>query len=187
MRGFGRFVAEVKIGSPFGFRSKLDYEELLKLAIQHGDSLSIHTDPRWGGSLYRIRNARYEAPDKAILAKGIHRTDEEIEQCLQAGADAVLVVGRIPREDLLPFCWLEPTSLTQLRTFPPDSTIVWNSRCLITGLPKVETLDAAWISWYGHGRGKFIQASMIKTPADVDPDVDGFIVGEHLPDFINLL
>lgn len=87
-------IAEVKTQSPFGFRSALSLQELFDLANRHGDIISVHTDMRWGGSFDLLRKAR-KLTTKPILAKGIHETDEEIEQAFASGANFVLVVGRI--------------------------------------------------------------------------------------------
>ena len=88
-------IAEVKTKSPFGYVSGKDWAELFEIANIIGDIVSIHTDPRWGGSMELVKKAR-NLTSKPILAKGIHKSDDEIRQCLEAGADFVLVVGRIP-------------------------------------------------------------------------------------------
>ena len=45
-----KIIAEVKMKSPFGYRSKNTWDELFKAANRIGDIISIHTDERWGGS-----------------------------------------------------------------------------------------------------------------------------------------
>jgi len=176
----GRFIAEVKTTSPFGFRSRYSHDQLLKMAVTRGDGISIHTDANWNGYLGDIEHARAYSSTTFILAKGIHRTDDEIRECLRAGADAVLVVGRIPADDLLPHCWLEAMSVKQLKAFPSGVTTVWNQRCLTTGLPKVETFVQARDWW----DGTLVQASMIRSSQDVMAGANLFIVGEHLPEFV---
>jgi len=104
-------IAEVKTKSPFGFRSKKSWDELFRIANEHGDWLSIHTDPRWGGSFELIKKAR-SLTKKPILAKGIHRSDKDIKQALKLGANYVLVVGRIPKAHLNKLL-IEPENLSQ--------------------------------------------------------------------------
>ena len=53
-----QIIAEVKTQSPFGFRSQKSWDELFVIADSVGDMLSVHTDPRWGGSFDLIRRAK---------------------------------------------------------------------------------------------------------------------------------
>src|SRR5262245_45908430 len=69
------FVAEVKTGSPWGWRSPYSWEFLMEVADRVGDWVAIHTDPRWGGSWNLLRRARAKT-GKPILAKGIHANDD---------------------------------------------------------------------------------------------------------------
>jgi indole-3-glycerol phosphate synthase len=127
-------IAEVKTQSPFGFSSDKSWEELFEIANAHCDMISIHTDPRWGGSFELLTKAR-AMTGKPILAKGIHVTDEEVERALALGADKVLVVGRVPAVHLEQ-CFIEPYTLAELRSLPPGTSAVWNSRDLTTGALK---------------------------------------------------
>src|SRR4051812_45555141 len=106
-------IAEVKTGSPFGYRSEKSWDELFAIASEAGDIVSIHTDSRWGGSFELVKKAR-SLTTKPILAKGIHATDAEIEQAIEAGADYVLVVGRVPAL-YIEKCLIEPLTLDELR------------------------------------------------------------------------
>src|SRR5688572_3590830 len=114
-------IAEVKRRSPFGWESNRSWDELLAVGNQIGHMIAIHTDLRWGGSFDDVAKAR-GMTDKAILAKGIHATDEEIERALDSGAHSVLVVmndGRpLPSEQYLDRCLIEPTKLSQLSELP---------------------------------------------------------------------
>ena len=67
-----QIIAEVKTQSPFGFRSDKNRDELFAVANQIGDIISIHTDPRWGGSFELVKKAR-ALTKKPILAKGIRQ------------------------------------------------------------------------------------------------------------------
>jgi indole-3-glycerol phosphate synthase len=116
---------------------------------------------------------------KPILAKGIHATDEEIEKAVTLDADKVLVVGRIPAVHLGQ-CFIEPYTLSELRSLPPSTSAVWNSRDLNTGALKPDDFAAARAIHPGY----LIQASNIKTIADVDPTADAILVGQHLEQFI---
>lgn len=183
------FVAEVKTESPFGFRSPFTKDELLRLAARHGSMVAIHTDPRWGGSFEWLKVARHRT-DKPILAKGIHAADDEIERALDCGADRVLVVGRIPPDKYLDKVWYEPNTLDELRCCPDGVKVVWNSRDLVTGARKKSENGFLYTS-LGHARNVrpeiwMCQASFISTRSDVmtDPPVQAFIVGEHLPEFV---
>lgn len=184
-----QLIAEVKTESPFGFKSKASWEELFNLANANGDILSIHTDPRWGGSMELIKKAR-EKTERPILAKGIHDTDDLIRKAHNTGADLILVVGRLPNfhNGLLKKCLIEPTSIQNMkdillecsmRGFEPR--IVWNSRDLETGELKMETWKEARKLY----RGWMCQASNIKSIKDVEKDADAVIVGENLARFLS--
>lgn len=170
-------VAEVKTHSPFGWVSSYSWDELFEIANSVGDIISIHTDPRWHGSFELVTKAR-KLTDKPILAKGIHATDDDIEDALAAGADYVLVVGRIPKvhQDKL---WIEPNSLSELQAIPHNLKAVWNARNLSNGKAKNATFAEARAIFPGW----LCQASFITTPADIDPAADAAIIGTNLLDF----
>lgn len=171
-----QIIAEVKTHSPFGWRSSQTWDELFRVANEVGDIISIHTDPRWHGSLDLIVKAR-RLTEKPILAKGIHASDSDITKAIDAGANYVLVVGRIPGVHL-DECFIEPNSLAELRTLDPEARVVWNSRDLETGGLKSETFVQArkLIS------GWLCQASNIKTLDDIEQTADAILIGEHLTD-----
>jgi indole-3-glycerol phosphate synthase len=177
--GFGFvLIAEAKPISPFGFRSGEPWDALFARAAEIGDVVSVHTDPRWGGSLDLIVEARARTA-KPILAKGIHASDGEVRAALAAGADFALVVGRVPAADLLPRCLLEPVALAELAALPAGSAAAWNSRDLSTGGLKPQTFAEARAAWPGW----LCQASNLRAPADVDPSADAALVGQALPEF----
>lgn len=174
------FIAEVKTKSPFGYKSKHSWNDLFEIAKAHGDWISIHVDPRWGGNLIDIKIAR-DMTEKPILAKGYHHTDKEIEQSLKAGANYVHVIGRVPSPKLLPFCLLEPKTVDEMANYPIDAKVVWNSRDLDRyGLLKAEKYETARAS----RQGWFCQAGHIKHPLDVYTDANAFIVGENLEAYV---
>lgn len=168
-------IAEVKTQSPFGWKSDKTWDELFAIADKKGDWISVHTDPKWGGSFELVRKARMRT-FKPILAKGIHATDTEVDRALSAGADLVLVVGRLPPHKKV---LVEPTTLDGLRAIPEGYRVVWNARNLSTGLPKEETFAQAREVW----KGWLCQASFLRSWDDVDPTADAILVGEHLPEF----
>lgn len=170
-------IAEVKTQSPFGWTSDKSWDELFEIAETIGDMLSIHTDKRWGGSFDLLKRAR-SLTDKPILAKGIHETDDEVIQAFAAGADYVLVVGRIPKIQKEK-CLIEPYTLTELKTLPTELKAVWNSRDLKTGGLKQETFAEA----RGVFSGWLCQASNIKTVADINSDANAVLVGTHIEQF----
>lgn len=173
------FIGEVKIFSPFGFKSRHSWDTLFGIANAKADFVSIHTSSRWKGAMEDLLVAR-RSTNKPILAKGIHESDDDIKRCLDYGADYVLVVGRVPPDKFIQKCLVEPTSLQQLKDIGKDlDIVVWNSRDLQTGGLKSDKWEEV-VSLCK----RVIQASNIKTRADVHSDAYGFIVGENLPIFI---
>ncbi len=170
-------IAEVKTSSPFGWKSDKTWEELFDIANEVGDTLSIHTDVRWGGSFDLLRKARL-LTNKPILAKGIHEHDTQIQEAIDAGADWVLVVGRMPK--LFPEkCLLEPNTLEELRLIPGNHKVVWNSRDLSDGGVKGETFEQARALFTGW----LCQASNLRTVIDIKAGADAVLVGTHLEEF----
>jgi indole-3-glycerol phosphate synthase len=186
------FIAEIKICSPFGFKSKYPFSTLMDIAITEGDWISVHTNALWGGDMDAISFVRRNT-NKPILAKGIHATEDDVKRAIDHGADYVLVVDNL----LVPHA-LRKQVLLEINdpNFVNDPIIknerikskssvhrdwkyVCNSRDLRTGLPKATDdlnlyLDAGvWVC----------QASGISSPEDVRPNVNAFIVGEHLVEF----
>ncbi len=170
-------IAEVKTQSPFGFKSEKTWDELFHLAERVGDTLSIHTDPRWGGSFELVKKARGRT-QKPILAKGIHTSDDDIQRALDAGADFVLVVGRIPQE-YPEKCIIEPYTLAELKKIPEELKALWNARDLSTGKVKAETFSTARQVF----KGWLCQASFLKSVDDILPGAHAVLVGEHVLEF----
>lgn len=176
-----QIIAEVKTKSPFGYQSEKSWDELFAVASEVGDIISIHTNERWGGSFDLIRKAK-GLTKKPILAKGIHATDIEVQQAIDAGADYVLVVGRIPSVHV-DKCLIEPRTLDELKTIPVDSKVVWNTRDLSHGGAKKETFEEARNIFTGW----LCQASNIKTVTDIKETADAILVGTHLIEFAESL
>ncbi|MSR76219.1 MAG: hypothetical protein EXS68_01340 [Candidatus Ryanbacteria bacterium] len=175
------FIAEVKTQSPFGYRAQKSWEELFDIANTHGDWLSIHTDPRWGGSFELLAKAR-KLTQKPILAKGIHATDDDVRRAALLGADFVLVVGRTPSiysEKII----VEPLDRDALKKIPQEYRVLWNSRDLVTGeLKKGSFADAKKLF-----NGWLVQASNIRGLTDIQKGADAVLVGTHLEEFIKSL
>ncbi len=171
-------IAEVKTSSPFGYRSERSWDELFEAASRCGDIISIHTDPRWGGSYDLLIKAR-SLTEKPILAKGIHATDGEIAKAVECGANLVLVVGRIPNVHS-DKCLIEPLTLDELSRLSPDIKAVWNSRDLSTGGLKEETFGQARKIF----KGWLCQASNIRKVDDIEDGADAVLVGSHLTEFM---
>ena len=172
-------IAEVKTKSPFGFQSPHGWGTLFAWADQVGDAISIHTDPDWGGSFEMVALAR-RLTQKPIIAKGWHRSDLDIVKAKQAGADFVLVVGRVPDPSLRQHCWIEPRNLAELAELPKDVIAVWNARNLSDGSPKTETWAEARKIW----DGPLCQASYIQKASDIFADANYALIGEHLPELM---
>jgi indole-3-glycerol phosphate synthase len=172
-----KIIAEIKTHSPFGWSSNKSWEELFAIANDFGDILSIHTDPRWHGSFELIKKAK-QLTTKPILAKGIHAKDKDIEDAISAGADYVLVVGRLPSA-YLERCLIEPYTIKELSLLPKEVRAVWNSRDLETGGLKTETFTQARKAFSGW----LCQASNIKSADDIKPAADAIFIGTHLESF----
>lgn len=172
-----QIIAEVKTESPFGWKSNETWDNLFQIAEKAGDMISIHTDARWGGSFELVRRARL-LTKKPILAKGIHETDELIDEAIKSGADLVLVVGRIPKVHV-DKCLIEPLTLEGLSKLPEDLKVVWNSRDLKDGGLKKETFEQARALF----KGFLCQASNIKTIDDIKEGADAVLVGTNLREF----
>jgi indole-3-glycerol phosphate synthase len=203
------FIAEIKTQSPFGFKSTKTFGELMECAITNGDWVSVHTNALWGGDFDAISFVRRNT-NKPILAKGIHATNDDIERAIDHGADYVLVVDRyafgfakqrqiIYERNHPSFAFGESkcgglsAMVNRLRDIDREDTphkYLVNARDLSTGLPKKfegllnnsyqKELDA-----YLNAKVWVCQASGIRYPYDVNPNVDAFIVGEHLVSFVN--
>ena len=174
-------IAEVKIMSPFGYKSEKSWEELFEMANSIGDIISIHTDSRWGGSFDLLKKAR-NLTKKPILAKGIHEMDNDVSMAIDNGADYILVVGRIPLINQ-EMCLIEPKSLNQLKNIPTTLKAVWNQRDLETGGRKKESFKEA----RKIHKGWLCQASHISTLEDIDPLADAILIGTKLENFIDIL
>ncbi|KKU48918.1 MAG: hypothetical protein UX68_C0006G0035 [Parcubacteria group bacterium GW2011_GWA2_46_9] len=175
-------IAEVKTESPSGWKSERSWDDLFAIANKHGDMISIHTDPRWGGSIELVARAR-GMTRKLILAKGIHATDDLVAEAFYAGADYVLVVGRVPA--IQPqHCLIEPHTVAELRELPPTTLAVWNSRNLHllyqTDNRKSETFAQARSVFPGW----LCQASNLTTIQDIKPGANAVLVGTKLLEFV---
>jgi indole-3-glycerol phosphate synthase len=180
------FIAEIKTKSPSGFVATESFHELMELAIEHGDWISVHDNALWGGDFDSISFVR-RYTDKPILAKGIHGTDDSIRQAIEHGADYVLVVGRVPEsEHLKKYCLYE--SVDDLSATNPTDKIVINQRNLRTGLLAGSLWMEDQIKTYKRTLNyNFVcQASGITKKEDIHPEVDAFIVGTHLKAFLSL-
>ncbi len=179
-----QIFAEVKTHSPFGYKSEKNWDELFNIANEIGDVISIHTDPRWGGSFDLIKKAR-SLTDKPILAKGIHASDEEIVKAIDNGADLVLVVGRVPAVHLEK-CLIEVLNLAELneiKNIKENIKVVWNSRDLSDGSVKEEKFEDARQIF----KGWLCQASNIRTVGDIKEGANAVLVGSNLEEFAESL
>lgn len=184
------FIAEVKVMSKFGFTSEYDYSTLLEMAIEHGDMISIHTSGEFGGSMAALRLARKLASEnwrstKSVIAKGFHKTDDEIDECIDNGANFVLVVNRIPHVDLHDFCIIEVSDFDQFLKWSdeyPSLKYLHNRR----DIHKSGMLSGhdSFIEWRLARTNVWLcQASGIRSKLDVHDSSDAFIVGSYLSEF----
>jgi hypothetical protein len=196
-------VAEVKIQSPFGFKSKRSWDQLFEIAIEYGDVVSIHVSPEWAGSTKLIEKAYPKCAEKGIpiLAKGIRIDDTLAHECLKCGANFFLSHDQYMHDYFEPgTVWQELPPIKQNDTFMGmklcrDRVYVVNARNIASGEDAPDHWDYIrrlhpWVSpitTYGFGDksgGVLVQASKIKTIKDIKPDANMVIVGEHLPEFI---
>lgn len=180
------FIAEIKQKSLFGFQSKYSRNALIDTALEYGDWISVHTDPRFGGSFDDIYLIKQET-NKPILAKGFHTHIDDIKKCFDRGATYVLTIR--PVRYILSHC--NPYNCLEYMLFETNDIIelnnklkfVYNGRDLRTGLGK------KYIGDYHEFRKKckwLCGASLIKKPSDIEiyyPKCDAFIVGENLIEF----
>ena len=191
--------------SMFGFKTKYLRNTLIDVALNYGDWISVHTDPRFGGSFDDIYFIRQKT-DKPILAKGFHSHNDDVKKAFDLGADYVLVVDRyysnpegginynerviheisnLNGSDINWNLILNDTDDDRFYKWQPK--VVYNGRSLDSGFSK------KYIGDYEEYRKKakwLCGASLIQKPEDVQnlyPDCDAFIVGEHLVEFCNLL
>jgi indole-3-glycerol phosphate synthase len=188
------FIAEIKTQSMFGFQSKYPWITLVDAALTHGDWISVHTDPRFGGSFDDIHLFRRET-EKPILAKGFHTHNDDVEKAFDLGADYVLIVDRFPLSLIEKYpqkILFEVSNLDFLSDLPSfdylaELKFVYNGRDLKTGLGKKSIAD------YVKYREQFkwvCGASLIRTHANIEqfyPKCDAFIVGSDLVDFCKTL
>lgn len=194
------FIAEIKPFSPFSGPSRYSMDVLRFTALQHGDWVAAHTDPRWHGSIEHLAETRammdHLCPDKPLLAKGIHATDQELVEVLQY-AHFALVVGRWPshlpafvRRRLI----FEPSDFHQLKkvmdeTLPSRTDpekVMWNSRDLETGERRSQDYSIREVKIANDGNLDWVcQASFIREPGDVMEWADAHIVGTDLMHFVH--
>lgn len=175
------FIAEIKPLSPYGFKSAYSKCRLTNCALEHGDWVSVHTSPLYGGSFDDIHQVR-KLTDKPILAKGYHAHDDDIRRAFDLGADYALVVNRMSSLASLYKRLLFEVDLETLN-YISDFNVVYNGRDLRTGIGKKSIGD------YHEYRKRLkwvCGASLIKTPDEVElfyPGCDAFIVGSNLVEF----
>lgn len=183
------FIAEIKTKSMYGFESKYNRKTLIDTALRYGDWISVHTDPRFGGSFDDIYMIRRETI-KPILAKGFHNHIDDINKCLDLGADYVLRVDCIPD-----FSRNNDAILNEVSSFKDldnyknpynnkiEEKFVYNGRNLKTGIGK------KYIGDYQEYRKQckwLCGTSLLQHPRDVKlyyPNCDAFIVGQNLVEF----
>lgn len=183
-------VAEVKTRTPFDPDYRKDWMHQFALASEFGDMVSIHVDPRWNGSYDLISIAR-RLTDKPILAKGFCTSMTQHNEAIAAGAHQVLWIGAVPPPEARHQAWCEITSspekgwgfwLDEIARI--GCPIVSNSRQPETGREFFGEMDL----WRAIPSECFkVQASNIKTIADVREDADAILVGTHLESFLDTL
>jgi len=171
--------AEVKTKSKYGFVAKESWMDRFHIADQIGDRIAVHVDHEFDGSRDRIVQAK-SLTDKEIIAKGWHKTDDDIQRSFDAGADYIWVVGRfsmLKPDKLL----IEPLHLREIQSIPSEYWVVWNARDLNTGKQrdKEQSFEKAREMW----QGQLCQASFIKTVKDIKAGANVILVGTYLPEF----
>jgi indole-3-glycerol phosphate synthase len=182
------FIAEIKTQSPYGYKSERDFNVLAYEAITFGDWISVHDNALWGGDFETIAFVRKQTR-KPILAKGLHSTDDDIQRALDHGANYVLVVDRLPRQEFWKKCLFEWSSVVNWRLMAENiyegtkHKYVHNIRDLTTGIGHKYNALPEYVEYKKkHPESWICQASGIRTLNDVDPNVNAFIVGTHMSD-----
>lgn len=168
-------IGEVKTESPYGYITNNSWEEQFEFCNKHADWISIHTDPRWGGSFNNLKYAK-KYTNKPVLAKGIHKLNCRLEKALNI-ADYALVVDRVPTK--LNSNYNDKILFETDFVVDPKKKMVWNQRDLETGKFRggVEKFREKFDGW-------LCQASGIETFDDVCEGVDAVLVGTHFRKFI---
>lgn len=197
------FIAEIKTQSPFGFKSEHSFGDLMDVAIESGDWISVHTNALWGGDFNAISFVRRNT-NKPILAKGIHATDDDVLKAIDHGADYVLVVDRhfggntqigkqviyerhdphFAFQDSRGYAGLDFSVNRVDGNFPGENIplkYLVNSRNLSSGKMK-ENYTKEMFNYLNAGVW-VCQGSGIKNISNVHPKAHAFIVGEHLINF----
>jgi len=173
-------IPEVLTHSPDGYDTQLCWEKLFAFACRISNVVAVNTDELWGGSLDRVRQAK-RITNVTIVAKGMFNTDDEIRTTLDAGADRVVVPGRVPPFPLRTFCWIAPLGLNEVcRMLTDYDVVVGSSHDPFDGTPKPNELEQ--VSNLPHFR--LVQDGLIKSPADIHPAADMYFVGRHLEEFV---
>lgn len=188
------FIAEIKPLSPFSGPSKHPVELLTEVAVENGDWVAAHTDPRWGGSVEHLAKVRdqmkAQGVSKPLLAKGIHADDFELLEILDI-ADFALVVNRVPDFHDLSRLIYEPSSLSggvRVAEARFMDKMMWNARDLSTGQPVRDPYTIREVKIACDGNWDWVcQASFIRTPDDIQPWADAFIVGTHLTEYVDAI
>lgn len=177
-----KLIAEVKTTSPWSDRKPKSWLKQFEIAAEHGDMISIHTDPRWDGSFALLEVAR-SMTDKPILAKGFH-DDDGHDRALECGATYVLCVADYMGGEFVFYEYAHYLELTDWADGIGTAAIVINARDPFTGNDR-DWINASEIERVRRYRQEpIVQASYIKKPEDVWPGVDYILVGTHLEEFV---
>lgn len=137
-------IADLKTKSPFGFYSKFSELDLLDLARRKATAVCVPLDSNWGGSTDYL-NTVSMLTNATIIARITRPTNREIHNALSIGAEFVLSVGTLPTKSLQPYCFLESTSLEELKQFKSKNHDcvydVYNPTNSITGKLKEFTFN----------------------------------------------
>ena len=186
------FIAEIKTQSPYGFKSSRSFIELAEMAIQFGDCISVLDEALWGGDFNTISFVR-KLTSKPILAKGLHSKNVDIQRAFDHGASYVLVYGRMPHINVYARgrCFVEwpdydayQSHRGSMPSFGYPAMTVCNARDMRTGRLKDSDAYSRELSALMSYNQPVCQASNIRTPEDIVPGVDAYIVGTYLPEFI---
>lgn len=183
------FIAHVRMQNPYGYKSNSPFRELMETAIHFGDWIGIDVDFLWGGSIDIISYVSHFT-DKPIVAIGLFSTDKKIRDCVNDAASYVMT-PRIPDFNNVHsgrlLLELNNDVIRDLICRDKNAArymYVHNTRDLRTGQMKDPALLHEFMNLDIRHK---IQASNIKSPADVHPNATHFIVGEGLVEFCSKL
>ncbi len=177
-------IAEVVTQGPDGYRAHRSWEELFNIANGYGDYIAVNVDPLWGGTIGRLQQAR-AFTSKPLVAKGVFHTDAEIQEARDAGADHVIVTGRVPEYPYGAYCWVDPVTPGMLKRLPLTKfdVVVADGQNLYDGSAQPDMYDAVVTRMADETDYPHIVQADVRFQADIKPETTMVMVGRYLEEY----